>query len=116
MKKPYLPNNWQAYKDSPPEWFQSITYDEFYVWKIEGWQLPSSVRCIIRVTDGETGKVKEHVYQRLGAAENKVQSLMKQGKHEFVIVDNEAVHHLYPKINAKHNNKADSSNQADKAS
>ena len=41
---------------------------------------------------------------------------MKQGKHEFVIVDNEAVHHLYPKTNAKRNNKADSSNQADKAS
>ena len=89
---------------------------EGYDWKIEGWQLPSSVSCIIRVTNGETGKVKEHVYQRLGAAENKVQSLMKQGKHQFVIVDHEAVHHLYPKTNAKHNNKADTSHSTDQTS
>ena len=95
-KKPYLPNNWQAYKDSPPEWFESITFEEFENWKIAGWMIPSSIDCIIRVTDLDTGKVKEHVYAKRGHAENKVRKLMSQGRHEFVVCDHENVHHLFP--------------------
>ena len=95
-KKPYQPNNWQAYKDSPPEWFESITFEEFESWKIAGWQIPSSIDCIIRVTDLETGKIKEHVYSKRGNAENKVKKLMSQGLHEFVVCDHENVHHLFP--------------------
>ncbi len=107
-KKPYQPNNWQAYKDSPPEWFESITYEDFMNWKIAGWQIPSSIDCMIRVTDLETGKVKEHVYTKRGNAENKVKALMAKGRHDFVVCDHDDVHHLYPIDPNEKKNKRDS--------
>ena len=68
--KPYYPNNWEAYKAAPDEAFVPHTFEELMSWKVAGWDLPSSVCCIIRA---ETkGKVKEFVYQKQYAAENKV--------------------------------------------
>ena len=55
--KPYFPNNWQEYKDAPDEMFQPHTFDEIMNWKVAGWELPSSVSCIIRVHNNKTGKV-----------------------------------------------------------
>ena len=95
-KKKYFPNNWQAYKDADPSLFLSHTYEEFMHWKLAGWELPSSVCCIIRVTDSKTQKVKEHVYEKPKAATKFVEKLMAQG-HEFTVVDEESVHHMSPK-------------------
>ena len=60
-KKPYYPNNWQAFKDAPDEMFCDHTFDELMDWKVAGWELPSSVYCIIRTMDVNTKKVKEYV-------------------------------------------------------
>ena len=95
-KKKYFPNNWQAYKDADDSCFIQHTYEEFVTWKLEGWELPSSVSCIIRVTDPKTKKVKEYVYSQPKAAMNFVGKLMAQGK-EFTVVDEESVHHMEPK-------------------
>ena len=38
-------------------------------WKGQAWDLPSSVLCIIREQDTNTGKVKEYVYRKRSAAE-----------------------------------------------
>ena len=96
-KKPkYFPNNWKAYKLSPDEFFLPIDYDEFYQWKVMGWQLPSSVSCIIREEDPNTGKITEHVYSRQSAAQKRIEDRMKHDTR-FTICDEEAVHMLLPR-------------------
>ena len=94
-KKKYFPNNWRLYKDSDESMFIPHEYDEFMNWKVAGWEIPSSVCCIIRETDPITKKVKEHVYSRPRSAVNFVQKLMDEGK-EFTICDEEQIHQMYP--------------------
>ena len=65
-------------------------------WKVAGWELPSSVYCIIREMNLKTGKVKEHTYQRKHAARAKVEQLLSTPDTEFVVADNESIHHLFP--------------------
>lgn len=92
--KPYYPNNWQEYKDAPDEMFEPHTFDEVMGWKVAGWELPSSVCCIIRIRDSKTYKVKELVYQREKDAQNKVRKLMRTPNIEFTVCNHEAIHHL----------------------
>ena len=95
-KKPYYHNNWSKLKDAPAELFDSIEFDEFMEWKIGGWELPSSVCCIIRESDPKTKKVKEHVYSKPHYAVKKINSLMDKGR-EFTVCDEANVHQMYPK-------------------
>ena len=96
-KKPYYPNNWKKLKDVPDELFESIGYDDFMNWKIGGYEIPSSICCIIRERNLKTGKIKEHVYSRGSAARRKIKQLVDAGETEFTVVDDEQVNHLYPK-------------------
>ena len=97
-KKPYYPNNWQAYKDAPDDvWKDPPRFDELMDWKVGGWELPSSVYCILRTMDVNTKKVKEYRYKKPGAARDKVNKLMEEGRHEFTLVDADSIHHLSPK-------------------
>jgi hypothetical protein len=50
-RKPYFDNNWQEYKDAPDDMFHTHTFEEVMSWKVGGWELPSSVCCVIRATD-----------------------------------------------------------------
>lgn len=95
-KKPYFPNNWRMYKDSPDEFFMPHTYDEVMDWKVAGWELPGDVSCMIRTTNLKTGKVKEHIYKRQHAAEDFVRHLMDEKTHEFVVCTHEALHYVGP--------------------
>jgi hypothetical protein len=95
-KKEYYPNNWQEYKDAPDDMFIPHTFEEMMSWKVGGWELPGSVCCVIRVTDLSTKKVSEHVYQKKDAAQRKVKTLIDTPNIEFIVVDHESVHHLYP--------------------
>ena len=98
MKKPYYQNNCQAYKVAPDEvWKDPPRFDELMDWKVGGWELPSSVYCILRTMDVNTKKVKEYRYKKPGAARNKVNKLMEEGRHEFTLVDADSIHHLSPK-------------------
>ena len=94
-KKKYFPNNWRLYKDSDDSMFIPHEYDEFMAWKVGGWEIPSSVCCIIRESDPVTKKVKEHVYSRPQSAARFVHKLMEEGK-EFTICDEEQIHQMYP--------------------
>ena len=96
-KKPYFPNNWDAYNEVDPELFDTLPFDVFMEWKVGGWELPSSITCIIRENNLKTGKIKEHVYQRASAAKNKVKQLMAEGEAEFTICNHDTVHFMYPK-------------------
>ena len=59
VKKPYYPNNWRQWKEIPDEFLYAPTFEEFADWKLSGWELPSSICCIIRETTAK-GKVKEY--------------------------------------------------------
>jgi hypothetical protein len=96
-KKPYFHNNVKALMDVPSECFDSIDYDEFMDWKIGGWELPSSCNYIIREQNIKTGKVKEYIYQKASAAQNKLRQRMESGDCEFTVADHDTVHFLTPK-------------------
>lgn len=95
-KREYFPNNWQEYKDAEDSDFIPHTFEEIMSWKVAGWELPSSVCCVIRATDLETKKVKEFIYQKPGNAQRKVNELMANPKIEFTVCEHDAIHHLIP--------------------
>ena len=95
-KKPYFPNNIEAYQQAPSEWFDGIPFKDFMEWRVHGWELPSSVACIIRERNLKTGKVKEYIYQRADAAKKRSDKIMAEGVSEFTVATTDAVHHLYP--------------------
>lgn len=95
-KRQYYPNNWQEYKDADESDFIPHTFEEVMSWKVGGWELPSSVCCIIRSTDLNTKKVKEYVYQRPSAAQAKVNQLINTPDIEFVVADSDSIHYLTP--------------------
>ena len=95
-KKKYYPNNWKAYKDTPADFFLPIDYDEFFDWKVAGWELPSSVNCIIREHNRVTGKVKEYVYKRHKSAQKKVRQIMDKGESIITFALEDEVHCLEP--------------------
>lgn len=96
-KKPYLPNNWANYKQAPDQFFIPIPYDEFVDWKINGWEIPSSIACIIREQDIKTGKVKEYVYEKIGNANKRCAKIMQESKSEFLICTHDDIAHMFPK-------------------
>jgi hypothetical protein len=96
-KKPYFPNNWREYKDADPDSFIPHTFFEVMEWKVAGWELPSSVDCIIRTTHLKTKKVKEHVYKRRAFAERKILQLLESKTHEFCVTTHESQHYIGPK-------------------
>lgn len=95
-KKPYFPNNWKLFKDAPTEAFEPHPFIEVMEWKVAGWELPADVSCLIRTTNLKTKKIKEFVYKRRHAAENKVRQLMANEMYEFVVCTHESIHHVHP--------------------
>lgn len=96
-KKKDFPNNWKAIKDAPSHYFEDLPFEQFMDWRADAWQIPSSIQCIIRERNIETGRITEHVYNTRGHAKRKVQSIMSKGESEFFLCDHEGIHHLFPK-------------------
>ena len=95
-KKKYFPNNWKAYKEAHHSFFLPIPYDEFMDWKIGGYEIPSSVVCMIRETNQVTGKVKEYIYSSESAAKKRARRIMEKGESEFVVCTSNEIHAMYP--------------------
>jgi len=98
-KKKYFPNNWRAYKEAHHSFFIPIPYDEFMDWKIAGWEMPSSVSCMIRETNRRTGKVKEYIYSSETAAKNRARRIMDKGESEFIVCTPNEIHYMEPELN-----------------
>ncbi len=96
-KKPYYPNNWKAIKDAPHQFFTPIEYKEFMDWKMLGWEIPSSIQCIIREQNLKTGKVKEYVYHKMANANKRCAKIMDEGKSEYTICTHEDLANMFPK-------------------
>lgn len=95
-KKDYFPNNWDEYAELDDSNFIPHTFEEIMSWKVAGWELPSSVCCIIRASNVKTKKVKEYAYQKRSAAQRMVEQLMTTPDIEFTVVDHESIHLLTP--------------------
>ena len=95
-KKPYFPNNWKAYKESPDEFFIPLTYKDFFNWKVMGWVLPSSIACVIR--EEKNGKISERIYSQSQSADKYLTKQMsdKNNNTTFTIVDGNSVQVLRP--------------------
>jgi hypothetical protein len=99
-KKPeYFPNNWEAFNEAPAEYFEDLPFEQFMAWKVEGFEIPSSVVCLIREEDHSTGKITEYTYQRPHAAKNKVNEIMDRGVSTLTVISgtDQVMHHLIPK-------------------
>ena len=96
-KKPYFPNNWKAIKDAPHQFFLPLDFEEFMEWKMMGWEIPSSVECIIREENEKTGKITERVYTRQADAKKRIKNIIDKAESNFLLVSHESIHHLYPK-------------------
>ncbi len=92
MSGKYYPNNFDAIAAAPDEAFESITFEEFYAWRLCQWEMPASVECIIRAQRKDTGEVTEHVYQRAHAAQKRLLNYVLDGEHEVTVVNHESVH------------------------
>ncbi len=95
-KKEYFPNNWEAFKEAPAEYFESLPFEQFMDWKVAGWEVPSSVVCLLREEDHETGKITEYVYSREHAAKKKVNAIMNRGVSTITAISGGTMHHLMP--------------------
>ena len=67
-------------------------------WKIGGYELPSSINCIIRETRCDTGEVTEYVYNTAGHAKRKATQIMNEGISEFVVATADQLHYLRPEF------------------
>jgi len=94
MSGNYFPNNWEAWNEMPEDFLATPTWEEFEDWKLRGWEIPSSVCCIIRATNTK-GKVKEYVYQKTHAAEKRIQQLIAE-EAEFTICTEDELRHISP--------------------
>ena len=92
MSGKYYPNNWQAIKDAPDEVFDTCTYEDFFVWKLNGWDLPSSVMCIMRAENRDTGEITEHTYKNSKSASKRLINYMQDGMHDVVVCNHDSIH------------------------
>jgi hypothetical protein len=94
--KPEFPNNWQEIHDADEESFGTCSVEEFEM-MMHQWHLPSSIACVMRVENKDTGKIKEHTYRRMSAATNKMVKLVEDPSNVITIMDDETIHYLsYP--------------------
>ena len=94
--KKYFPNNWNRIAKVPSDYFESLPYDDFMDWKMNGWEIAGSHDCIIRTIHCETGVVKEYSYQRKDAAKKRLKKLLTESQHELIVCTHENIQHLKP--------------------
>ena len=92
MSGKYYPNNWQAIADAPDEVFEPCAWEDFYVWRLNGWDLPSSVMCIMRAQHKDTGEVTEHIYKNAKSASKRLINYMQDGMHDVVVCNHDSIH------------------------
>ena len=94
--KKYFPNDWEHVQSLPDEAIEAPTVQEFFENDLSMWLIPSSVACIIRAADKNTGKVKEYTYQRENAAAKRLESLIRDDTKEVTVCSNAAIYVINP--------------------
>ena len=91
MSGKYYPNNWEAIKDAPDEFFEPCDVDDFFLWKLNGWEIPSSVLCVLRAEHIDTGQIKEHVYKSPKSAVNRLTKYMESGDYDVTVCNHDSI-------------------------
>jgi hypothetical protein len=86
-----FPNNFEAIQEAPDEIFEPCSVEDFFDWRVGGWDIPSSVMCIMRAEHKDTGKITEHTYSKAGAARNRLLKNMKTGDYEVTIANHDSI-------------------------
>ena len=89
-KGKYYPNNWEAIKELPDEFFSEIDYDDIFIHRVNSWEIPSSIDSIIRATHIVTKKTQEFSYSRAGNAQKKLLQLCQTGEYDISVAREEA--------------------------
>ena len=96
-RKGDFPNNYQAYSDQPPEFFNDHSFEDFYEWKVMNWLIPSQVSTIIRSTHTKTRKVTEYVYKTNYGSDRRIEKLLIKGDSEITVCSADYIHTLTPR-------------------
>ena len=91
----YFPNNVRAIQEAPDYIFKPVAFDEFITWKVQGYELPESVFCLMRIKDTNTGNIEERYYNTVHHAKKRLSKCIEDGK-EITMVSMEGVYHLSP--------------------
>ena len=91
MSGKYYPNNWDAIQEAPSEYFEECSYDDFATWKLNGWEIPSSITCILRAQNMDTGKINEHVYRCPKRAVKRLIKYMDTGDYEVTVCNHDSI-------------------------
>ena len=98
MSGKYYPNNWKAIQQAPDELFDTCSYEDFEAWKLQGWDLPSSISCIIRTEHKDSGKIKEYIYKTANGAKQRLIKIMDEGGYNVTVCDHGSIHFLQEEI------------------
>ena len=71
----YFPNNVREIQNAPDHFFIGLPFDELLDWKVNGYELPDSVFCLMRITDKHTKLVTERYYNTRHYAKKKACSV-----------------------------------------
>ena len=94
-KRKYYPNNWDAIKNCPANYFPAMEYDDFAAWKIHGYQIPSSHYSIVRIENKDEGTFEEYTYKT--EHHTKMRLKKEAGTNtEITIATDDGVFHLLP--------------------
>ena len=91
MSGRYYPHNWDAINDAPEEFFDQVSYEDFMLWKLNGWEIPSSVACIMRAEHKDTGQIKEHVYKSPKHAVKRLLGYMNTNEYEVTVCNHDSI-------------------------
>mgnify|MGYP003145461961 CR=1 FL=1 len=96
MSKKYFANNWEKYRKIPSDHYDSIPFDIFMDWKIDGWELQPAYEAIVRARNCKTGKVSEYVYKSTNGLKKKLKQLMDTQEAEVTLATHDTIQHLKP--------------------
>ena len=94
-KRKYYPNNWDAIKQCPPNYFPAMEYEDFREWKVFGYQLPSSHYAVVRIDDRDKGTIVEYTYKTEHHTKQRLKKEMTGNKH-VTVATMDGVYHLMP--------------------
>lgn len=89
----YFPHNIREIQQSPDHFFCSLPYDELMEWKINGYELPDSVFCLMRIRNKDTQLIEERYYNTTHYAKRRLAKCIQDGS-EVTMVSNEGCYHI----------------------
>ena len=92
-RRKYFPHNIKEIQAAPDDFFYSLPYNELIEWKINGYEIPDSVFCIMRIKNKETQLIEERYYNTTHYAKKRLAECIEDGS-EVTMVSNEGCYYI----------------------